>query len=142
MSNKILIQGIILTVLMVFIGMFSIFRFFSGAYPVYSYNKPSYYAQYNYRYNYAYNYWPYIPVNAYRGSGAANYVGGYGHHGWSPFLMPGTPDNQGRITYNSHIYIDNKLDYTYYKNPWLLEPRRMNNHQWYARGLWPEKFYY
>ncbi len=128
MNNKVLIQGIILTILLVFAGF---------AYQPYAYNKPSYYGQYNYRYNLGY-----IPFNAYRGSGAANYVGGYGPHGWSPFLMPGTPDRFGRVTYNSYIYIDNKEMYQYYMNPWLLEPRRMWNHQWYVRDLWPERFYY
>ena len=128
MKNKLLIQGIILTFLMVFSGF---------AYQAYAYNKPSYYGQYNYRYNQGY-----IPFNTIRGLGAANYVAGYGNNGWSPFLMPGTPDRWGRVTYNSHIYIDNPLDYTYFKNPWLLEPRRMNNHQWMVRGVWPQKFYY
>jgi len=142
MDDKPLIQKIILTIILVFIGTLPILTFFSNTYPGYTYNKPSYFGQYNHRYNHAYEYYPYIPVNAYRSSGAANYVSGYGSHGWNPFLMPTTPDNQGRITYTNHIYIHTKLDYLYYKNPWLLEPRRMWNHQWMIRGLWPQKFYY
>ena len=121
MNNKILIQGIILTLLLVFAGF---------AYQPYAYNSPSYYGQYNYRYNYAYEYWPYIPYYAYRSAG--------------PYPMPSTCSSWYGYgnNYNSYIYVHNKLDYTYYMNPWLLEPRRMQNHQWYARGLWPQRFYY
>lgn len=144
MKNQLLTQGIILTLLMLFIGALTTLKFFANAYPAYAYNQPSYYGQYNYRYNYAYNSWPYIPVNAFRGSGAANYVGGYGNHGWSPFLMPSTCNSWSGCgnNYNSHIYVEDPLTYTYYKNPWLLEPRRMDNHQWMVRGVWPQKFYY
>jgi len=155
MKNKILIQGIILTIFIVAIGTLPILKFFSSnAYPAnvqaYAYNKPSYYGQYNYRYNNAYNQnngfvqYPYTPMNNYRGSGAANYVGGYGQHGWSPFLMPSTTYNpyQGYQTnYNSHINVRNKLDYVYYTNPDLLQPRRMNsNNLRYTWGTWPMRY--
>ncbi|KYK24600.1 hypothetical protein AYK26_03425 [Euryarchaeota archaeon SM23-78] len=95
---------------------------------LYSYSRPSYYGQYNYRYNYAYN--PYVPYYAYRGAG--------------PYPMPSTCStwNGCGNTYNSYIYVHNKLDYTYYTNPWLLEPRRMSNHQWMIPGLWPERAWY
>lgn len=133
--NKLLVKGIILTLLIVFLGL---------NVQLFAYNKPSSYGQYNYRYNSGY-----MPMNmntnAYRISGAANYVAGYGNYGWNPFLMPSKSYNPlfgWRTNYDSHIYIDNKLDYVYYKNPGLLEPRRMNNHQRYVKGLWPQNFWY
>ena len=135
MRSKILIQGIILTMFIVAIGTLPILKFFSNnAYPAnvqaYAYNKPSYYEQYNYRYNYEYNRYPY------------NY---YGYQRtWGPLPMPSTTYNpyQGyQTSYNSHIYVRNKLDYVYYTNPDLLQPRRMNsNNLRYTWGTWPMRY--
>jgi hypothetical protein len=146
-NSHIIIQGIILSLFILYIGTFSVIKFF-GSSPIYSHSQPSYYSQYNYRYNSgyisAYNYWPYAPINAnvLRSSGASNYVAGYGQTGWSPYLMPGNPDNHGNINYNSHIYVEDPLSYAYYTNPWLLEPRRMNNHQRMYPGLGAQGFWY
>lgn len=74
-----------------------------------------------------------------------NYGYNYRHYSPGPYPMPSTSCNPFygcRTSYNSYIYVDNVLDYTYYKNPWLLDPRYMDNHVWYARGLWPQGFYY
>jgi hypothetical protein len=103
-----------------------------------SYNQPSYYSQYNqyeYRYNYAYNSY-------------SNYGYGYNAYNYRPYGPYQMPSQSCslllgcRTNYNSYMYINNALDYTYYQNPGLLEPRYMSNHQWYARGLWPQQFYY
>lgn len=133
MSNKkIVTQVIILTALFMFPGLLYSLKFLATQHSLTAYNQPSYYSQYNYRYNYAYS----------------NYGYGYGTYNYrpyGPYLMPSTTCNSllgCRTNYDSHIYIDNALDYTYYKNPWLLEPRYMDNHQWYARGLWPQRFSY
>ncbi|GEM_PF-1682208 len=150
MNNQRLSQNLVLTILLVFIGTFMALKLLAGSYSypmntqASSYNRPSYATQYNYRYNYGYGPLSYSQNNPLRMSGAANYVGGYGSVGWNPFLMPSSPDTQGRTTYNSHMYIRNKLDYVYYTNPQLLQPRRMDNHQRYVRGLWPERggYYY
>jgi hypothetical protein len=130
MSNKKIIQGITLTFLFAFLGLFTTLKFLANQQSVYSYSSPSYYSQYDYRYNSVYNIYN-------------NYAYNYRPHG--PYLMPSTSYNPlygYRQNYDSYIYVDNALDYTYYTNPQLLEPRYMNNHQWYARGLWPQRFYY
>ena len=119
MSNKKIIQGITLTFLFAFLGLFTTLKFFASQDSIYSYN--SYRSPY-YSYGRPYNYRPY-----------------------GPYLMPSTSYNSlygYRQNYDSYIYVDNALDYTYYTNPQLLEPRYMNNHQWYARGLWPQGLYY
>jgi hypothetical protein len=122
---------------------------FSYAIQTYTYNRPSYGVQYNYNhynYNHGYdlNYRTYFQLpNAYRYSGAANYVAGYGDYGGNPRLMSSTSCNLlgCRQNYDSHIFVKNQLDYVYYKNPDLLEPRYMDNHQGYARNLWPQRLY-
>ena len=126
--SKTTTQGIILSLLILISGL----GFF-----LYSNSHPSYYGQYNYRHDYAYGY--------------GDYVYGYGDSlpffsfSWrrkGPEFMLGTPDNWRKAGCNSYIYVNNALDYAYYTNPWLLEPRRMNNRQWMYRGLWPQQFYY
>jgi hypothetical protein len=133
MSNKKIIQGITLTFLFAFIGLFTALKFFASNDPVYSYGRPSYYGQYDYGRNSAYSVY-----NSYN-----NYA--YNYRSYGPYLMPSTSYNPlygYRQNYDSYIYVDNALDYTYYTNPQLLEPRYMNNHQWHARGLWPQRFSY
>ncbi len=93
----------------------------------YNYNQP-YYSQYNYRYNQPYAYYNY-----------------YRPYSRGPQLMPSAECNAlygCRTNYNSYIYIHNALDYTYYTNPQLLEPRYMNNHMRYVKGLWSGSFWY
>ncbi|HJX05379.1 MAG TPA: hypothetical protein VJ461_01590, partial [Candidatus Nanoarchaeia archaeon] len=96
-----------------------------------AYNRPAYYGQYNYRYNYNYAYDPNYGYNS------------YGHN-YGPYPMPSTCSSYYGCSnnYNSYIYVHNALDYTYYSQPWLLEPRYSNNNRWYARGSWPQMFYY
>jgi len=89
----------------------------------FSYNKPLHLGQQNYRSQTYYSY-PQLPINAFRASGAANYVAGYGNVGQSPFLVPGWGNNQG---YNNHIRIGNALDHTYYRYPYLFYPSNLNN---------------
>lgn len=116
-------------------------------YQLNTYNRNSYYQQ-NYGYNSlsATQYTPsYANWNAIRMSGSANYVGGYGQHGISPFSISSTTCNTFlgcRQNYNSHIYIGNALDYTYYTHPELLAPRYMDNHQRQVKNLWPQAFTY
>ena len=136
MSNKKIIQGITLTFLFTFIGLFSTLKFFANQYPSYSYSRPSYYNQYGYGYN---------SGSSIRSAYSAYNNYAYNHRPYGPYLMPSTSYNSlygYRQNTDSYIYVDNALDYTYYTNPQLLEPRYMNNHQWYARGLWPQGFYY
>jgi hypothetical protein len=92
-------------------------------------SQSPYYTQYGNTYNYAYG----------------NYFSANNYRPYGPYLMPSTSYNSYygyRTNYDSHMYIDNVLDYTYYTNPQLLEPRYIDNHQWYARGLWPQHFLY
>jgi hypothetical protein len=150
MSTKnIAVQGILLSIIAVilfFPGLVSSVKFMAAhdapftntANNMFSFrsdNSRFGYAYTDYSYN-SYNptiYSRYAPIayDAYRGRG--------------PYLMPSNSYNPlygYKPNYDSHIYIDNALDYTYYNNPWLLEPRYMSNHMWYARGLWPQGFYY
>jgi hypothetical protein len=117
-----LFQGLILTI--IFLGFFSF---------LYAYNKPAYYGQYNYRYNYGYNNYAYN-----------NYGYNYRPYSQGPYPMPSTCSSYYGCgnNYNSYIYVHNALDYMYYSQPWLLEPRYSNNNMRYARGLWPQMFYY
>jgi hypothetical protein len=144
--------------LAVFIGVLSILQYAahggSGGSSGYGYTRPNY-AINNPSYS---NYYGlqdagfgngflslYTPGNSYPASGAANYAAGYGNIGRSPYLMPSYSYNPVfgyRQNYDSHIYIDNALDNTYYNNPQLFATRSMDNHQRYVRGLWPQKFYY
>jgi hypothetical protein len=136
MSNKKIIQGITLTFLFAFLGLFTTLKFFASQDSIYSYGRPSYYGQYGYGYNSGSSI--YRAYNTYD-----NYA--YNYRPYGPYLMPSVSYNPlygYRQNYDSYIYVDNALDYTYYTNPQLLEPRYMNNHQWYARGLWPQGFYY
>ncbi|MBU1199024.1 MAG: hypothetical protein KKF46_04260 [Nanoarchaeota archaeon] len=131
--------------LLILIGILLTSNIFAYYYPVgvqtYSYNRPSYYAQYNYGYNsgnmnsiYSSQYSG-IPHYAYTGSGALNYVrsnGRYNTIGWGPFVMD----------HNNHMYVNNALDEAYFRNPGLLEPRRMNNHQRFVTGMYITTFPY
>ncbi len=121
---------------------------------LYSYNRPSYYNQYNYNlnnYRYGYISTPFLykyniplvrlsPHSSYYHQWPSNYVSGYDYTGKTLLHIPNTPDTQGRITYSSRIYPENALMATYYNNPWLLEPRRMNNNQGMIRGVWPSSY--
>ena len=153
MSNKILTTKLILTFFLIFLGTLTLLKFASGtsyyqgyATQSYAYNRPSYATQYNYgynNYNYGYNqgqnnqrhYLPYVMSNPWRVSAAANYVGGYGSYGLSPYLQPGTPDKFGSVNFNGYNYRGDAVSDLYYRNPWLLEPRRMNNQARYNGGL-------
>ena len=111
-SNK-LFQSLALPI--VFLGLLTAGKYFSEQYLAYGHNQPSYYGKYGY------------------GStrGGPYYFGG-------PYPMPSTSCNSiygCKTSYDSQIYVRSALDYTYYKNPWLLEPRYMSNNQRYARGV-------
>ena len=105
-------------------------------YQIFSYNKPAYYGQNNYRYsqyqNYQYNNYNY--AQTYHANTPI-----YSQIHRNPALMPNINCNPiigCKTNYNSHITIRNALDYTYYKNPGLLEPRYMNNHHRYMKAPW------
>ena len=131
MINSKKTTALALSLFVVFIGLFTIFKFFGQHLDDYQY-------QYNYNNAYYQNYQAGYNNNVYHLSGAANYVGGYGQQGWSPYLMPSQTYNPllgYKTTYDSHIYVNNALDYAYYQNPSLLATRYMDNHQPYARNL-------
>ncbi|MBN2052215.1 hypothetical protein JW756_01810 [Candidatus Woesearchaeota archaeon] len=112
-----------------FLGLFTQF---ASAFS--NYNYP-YYPRYNYAYNTHNNYY-----NHYTHYSNYNYP-----YGWALAPMPSYNCNAiygCRTTYNSYIHLGNALDYTYYTHPELLAPRYMSNHMRYARGLWPERFWY
>ncbi|MFH0870639.1 MAG: hypothetical protein V1866_06315 [archaeon] len=120
----------------------------SPSYQLNTYNRNSYYQQ-DYRYNSLFATQSYTPsyanLNAIRMSGSGNYVGGYGQHGISPFSISSTTCNTFlgcKQNYNSHMYIGNALDYTYYMHPELLAPRYMDNHQRQVKNLKPQAFGY
>jgi len=130
MSQKKISSGIILTFLLVFTGLYLTQSF------LYNYNQPTYYSQYNLRPNYGYYYnslhQPYYGYN--------NRLYPSGPY---PVLSTSCNSIYGcKTSYSSYMHVDSALDYAYYTNPWLLEPRYMDNHQRYARGLWPQGLYY
>jgi hypothetical protein len=137
MINSKKTTALALSFFIVFIGLVTMFRFFGqhlNDYQTYNYNN-LYYQNYQSGYNY----------NDYRLSGAANYVGGYGQRGWSPYLMPSQTYNslQGyKTTYDSHIYLSDPVAYAYYNNPSLLATRYMDNHQRYVKGMEAQGFDY
>jgi hypothetical protein len=135
-SNK-LFQNLILPV--IFLGLLTTGKYFIEQYMAFAHTQPSYYGQYSYGYNSAYSQYLYHSDSTYGSMrGGPYYQGG-------PYPMLSTSCNSAygcRTSYDSQIYVRSALDYTYYKNPWLLEPRYMDNHQRYARGLWPQSFYY
>ena len=136
-TKKLILITVMIASLVLVMSQFSTALSIGYASQAYTYNRPSYNNQYNYRYNSFGN--NFIMPNAYRTSGAANYVGGYGNYGLSPFLF-GTPSKCGitkckTVSYTSHMYVGNKLDYQYYTHPELFQPRRMSNHQRWVSGV-------
>jgi hypothetical protein len=103
-------------------------------------NQPSYYSQYSYKNSFAYSR-NYAVAQPHEDSSFYKYP----YQGNGPYLMAGSSCNNlygCRQTANSHMYVDNALDYTYYTHPELLEPRYMDNHQRLYKGLWPQAFSY
>jgi hypothetical protein len=83
--------------------------------------------------SYSYNYYNH----------GSNYgYGGYApvYYGARPALMPSRTCNiiGCSTNYVSHMNIRNALDYTYYTNPRLFEPRYMDNQQRIYRGAWSQ----
>ncbi|MBN2141902.1 hypothetical protein JW711_01100 [Candidatus Woesearchaeota archaeon] len=133
------IIGILGLVLMV-----SLFGY-SYAGQVYSTNKASYYSQYNYNYNSVLGS-QYYAVNSWGKASQPWTLASFPYRGSGPYLYSGSPSYNPLFgysyTYNSHMFIDNALDYQYYTHPELLAPRRMQNNQRYYRGLFPQAFLY
>jgi hypothetical protein len=130
-------KKILFTTLFMILALSTIASSIPYSQQTYSQNKPSYYAQYDYRVN---NYYYNRPINLREG-----YSDNQARRWNAPYLVYSNSCNTlygCRQVATSHMYVDNALDYAYYKNPELLAPRYMDNHQRYVRGIWPQKFLY
>jgi hypothetical protein len=111
-------------------------------------NYNSYSQQLNYKTNYeGYNY-NYAGVKSYSRASQPYYSIYYQNRpaiagGVNPVLLPQKSCTQAlgcTTVYNSHFYVRNALDYTYLRNPELLEPRYMQNNQRIYKGAYPQWF--
>jgi hypothetical protein len=122
-SSSKAIQALILTVFLIFLGLFSTAKFFGNEYLIYIHNHPSYsepsvfrYSYNDYAYGHDYNY-PYAQ-NYY-----GNYYGSYNSaYSRSSYLMKtgcasayGCPSNYGGV-----IYSYTPQGYANYAQPWYL----------------------